>query len=132
MVIRMGNKDFFVCVEGVYIEEDKMLLLKRNSIPFKGYWHLVGGQVENNETLKEALRREFKEETNLDIEVGSIIDGRLEETFDRIKIIVTFEVITARGKIKLNSEHEKYEWFLRTPSNSICNYDKYLRKNIEG
>jgi ADP-ribose pyrophosphatase YjhB (NUDIX family) len=34
--------------------------------------------VEENETLKEALKREFKEETNLDAEIGDILDGRIE------------------------------------------------------
>ena len=120
--------DFTVCVDGVYIKEKKILLLKRASEPFKGYWHLVGGQVEDNENLREALIREFKEETNLDIKVGDIIDGRIEETFDRTKIIVAFEVTLAQGEIRLNSESEEYGWFNQIPSNSIYNYEKYLRK----
>lgn len=65
------NKKFSACVNGVYIKYGKILLPKRNREPFNAYWHLVGGHVEENETLKEALRREFKEETNLDIDVGS-------------------------------------------------------------
>ena len=76
------------------------MLMKRNVEPFKGFWHVVGGQVEENETLKEALKREFKEETNLDVEVGKIIGGRIEETFDRTKMIVAFEVASAGGEIK--------------------------------
>ena len=122
------TEDFTVCVDGVYIKEEKILLLKRADEPFKGYWHLVGGQVEDNETLREALIREFKEETNLDIKVGDIIDGRIEETFDRTKIIVAFEVTFAQGEIRLNSESEEYGWFNQIPSNSIYNYEKYLRK----
>lgn len=70
---------FFVCVDGIYEKNAKILLLKRNVEPFKGFWHAVGGHVEENETLKEALKREFKEETNLDVEVGEIIDGRIED-----------------------------------------------------
>jgi 8-oxo-dGTP pyrophosphatase MutT (NUDIX family) len=54
------------------------------------------------------LRREFKEETNLDIDVGNIIDGRIEKTSDRTKIIITFEVTSAQGEIRLNSESEEY------------------------
>jgi ADP-ribose pyrophosphatase YjhB (NUDIX family) len=72
--------------------------MKRNVETFKDFWHVVGGQVEENETLKEALKREFKEETNLDVEVGKIIGGRIEETFDRTKIIVVFEVASAQER----------------------------------
>jgi 8-oxo-dGTP diphosphatase len=122
----MQNKQFFVCVDGVYIKDGKILLLKRRTEPFNGYWHLIGGHVEENETLKEALRREFKEETNLDVKVGNIIDGRIEKTSDRTKIIMTFEVTSAHGKIKLNAESEEYGWFAKVPCNSIYNYAKYL------
>jgi 8-oxo-dGTP diphosphatase len=124
----LQDKKYFVNVEGVYVKNRKILLLLRGAIPFKGYWHLVGGQVEENETLKEALKREFKEETNLDAEIGDILDGRIEETFDRIKIIVTFEVVSARGKITLNSENEEYGWFSKTPCNTFQDFTKYLEK----
>ena len=126
----LKNRGFFLCVDGVYIKGGKILLLKRRVEPFKGRWHLVGGHVEENETLKEALRREFKEETNLDVEVGKILDGRIENTFDRIKIIVAFEVTNIQGEIKLNSESGAFGWFSEVPSNSVYDYSKYLtRKN---
>jgi ADP-ribose pyrophosphatase YjhB (NUDIX family) len=117
---------FFVCVEGVYVKSGKILLLKRCVEPFKGCWHVVGGHVEENESLKEALKREFKEETSLDVEIGAILDGRIEKTFDRIKIIITFEVTFAQGKISINPESEEYGWFDKVPCNSVYNYAKYL------
>jgi ADP-ribose pyrophosphatase YjhB (NUDIX family) len=122
------DRKFFVCVDGVYMKDEKMLLLKRNIEPFKGCWHLVGGHVEENETLKDALKREFKEETSLDVEVGEIIDGRIEKTFDRIKIIAAFKVTSAQGEIKLNLENAAYGWFTEIPANSVYAYSKYLKK----
>jgi len=122
----MQKAQFVVCVDGVYIKDGKILLLKRAVDPFKGYWHLIGGHVDENETLKQALRREFKEETNLEIEAGRIIDGRIEKTSDRTKIIVTLEVAFAQGEIKLNHENSEYNWFAKTPPNSVLNYDGYI------
>lgn len=55
----MFKKKMVVCVDGVYIKNGKILLLRRNVEPFKGYRHLVGGHVEENESLKEAMKREF-------------------------------------------------------------------------
>lgn len=126
MVLQASKKEFVVCVDGVYVKDGKILLLKRNVEPFKGYWHVVGGHVEENETLKDALTREFKEETGLDVTVGGILDGRIEVTFDRIKIIVVVEVTSAEGEIRLNSENEAYGWFDEIPCNSFYNYAGYL------
>jgi 8-oxo-dGTP diphosphatase len=122
----MFKKEFVVCVDGVYVKDGKLLLLKRNVEPFKGFWHVVGGHVEENESLKEAVKREFKEETGLDVAVGGVIDGRIEETFDRIKVIVAFEVASAEGEISLNSENEAYGWFDEVPHDSVFDYAKYL------
>lgn len=102
----------------------EILLLKRNTEPFNGHWHITGGHVEENETLKEALNQEFKEETNLNVEVGGIIDGRIEKTFDRTKIIVAFEILFSKGKILLNSESYEYGWFAKTPSNFVYDYSE--------
>lgn len=122
----MQKNQFVLCVEGVYVKDGKILLLKRATEPFKGYWHLVGGQVEENETLKHALMREYMEETGLKIETGNIIGGRIEQTSDRTKIIVTVEVTRTQGEIKLNHEHSEYHWFAKTPPNSVLNCDSYI------
>ena len=60
-------------VDGICVKDGKILLVKRSCEPFKGFWHVVGGQVQKNEGLEEAIRREFKEETTLDIKVGDVI-----------------------------------------------------------
>jgi len=67
----MSKKESVVCVDGVYIKNEKILLLKRNTEPLKGFWHVVGGHVEENESLKAAVKRELKEETGLDVTVGA-------------------------------------------------------------
>ena len=122
----VSKKKFVVCVDGVYVKDGKLLLLKRGVEPFKGFWHVVGGHVEEDESLKDAVKREFREETGLDIVVGSILAGRVEETFDRIKVIVAFEVVSAEGEIRLNSENEAYGWFNEVPCDSVYDYAKYL------
>ena len=123
----MVRREAVLCVDGVLVNDNKILLLRRRVNPFKGCWHLAGGHVETGESLKEALKREYKEETNLDIVVGDIIDYRIENTHDRTKIIVVLEVVHANGQIKVNDESDDFGWFCKTPLNSVCNYDSYLK-----
>jgi 8-oxo-dGTP diphosphatase len=49
--------------------DGKILLIKRGSRVFRGYWALPGGRVEPKETVEQAVVREVKEETGLDVEI---------------------------------------------------------------
>ena len=68
-----------VGVGAVVVRDGKALVVKRAHEPRKGEWSLPGGLLELGESLQDAVRREIKEETSLDIDVGPII-----ETFDRV------------------------------------------------
>jgi len=46
-------------------KELQVLLIQRKNDPFKGYWALPGGFLEENETLESGCRRELQEETGL-------------------------------------------------------------------
>ena len=48
---------------------DRILLIKRDTLPFKGYWALPGGRAEPGETVEHTIVREVKEETGLDVEI---------------------------------------------------------------
>ena len=48
---------------------DKILLIKRSTPPFIGYWALPGGRVDAKETVEQTVVREVKEETGLDIKI---------------------------------------------------------------
>jgi len=57
-----------VAVGGVVFRGEKVLLVRRKHPPNQDRWAIPGGKVEFGETLRDALRREMKEETNLDVE----------------------------------------------------------------
>ncbi len=54
---------------GVMVKhKDKILLCKRNNLgSFPGMWSIPGGKLEENETTQEGAKREFLEETAVDI-----------------------------------------------------------------
>ena len=48
---------------------DKILLIKRATVPFKDYWALPGGRLDPGETVEQTVVREAKEETGLNVAV---------------------------------------------------------------
>lgn len=64
----------FVGVGAVVICDDRLLLAKRGSDPDKNQWTIPGGLVNLGETVAEAVVREVKEESNLDVEADRLID----------------------------------------------------------
>lgn len=53
---RTGDKDW------------RVLLIERGNWPYKGFWALPGGFIDEYETARDAAIRELKEETDLDAE----------------------------------------------------------------
>ncbi|HEV2349252.1 MAG TPA: NUDIX hydrolase [Terriglobia bacterium] len=68
-----------VGVGGVVIHRERVLLIRRKHEPLKGEWSLPGGLVELGEELHQAVCRELKEETGLEVEPLEIM-----AVFDRI------------------------------------------------
>jgi 8-oxo-dGTP diphosphatase len=77
----MKTSDIFVAVDAIILSEDnKVLLIKRTTEPFKGMYCLPGGYVGKEELLKDAIKREVKEETGLEIDPVAMLG-----VYDEIK-----------------------------------------------
>jgi len=71
------------------VRDDALLMVKRAHAPGRGLWSIPGGRLEHGEYISEALTREVKEETGLDIEVGELV-GMLEVVGDPHYVILDF------------------------------------------
>lgn len=62
-----------IAVGAVVIHDARLLLIERGRGPARGQWSVPGGRVEWGETLAEAVEREVREETGLDVACGGCI-----------------------------------------------------------
>ncbi len=88
----------------IEFQPHKILLIKRDTIPFKGYWALPGGRVDPGETVEQTVVREVKEETGLDVEiVRKIGDYHEQGTQNNVEYDyypACFLVTTTGGQLK--------------------------------
>lgn len=66
-------------VGALILDGDRILMAQRGKQPLLGWWSLPGGALETGELLADAVRREVREETGLEIEPLGVI-----EIFERI------------------------------------------------
>ncbi len=107
-------------VGAIILKNRKLLLVKRNWHPFKGLWQLPGGFMEYGERPEEALRREIREELNMDIErmlLYSVGEDKYqnyldEQRFEEYSFLpITFLVKLKPGKIKISDDVAEFRYF---------------------
>ncbi len=96
-----------------------MLLIERGQEPLKGVWSLPGGAVEVGEYLKDAIRREVREETGLEVEAVSVA-----EIFERIMpdpsgrteyhyVLIDYICKVTGGELRAASDASRAVWVRR-------------------
>lgn len=111
-----GEEELKQNAVAVIINENKeVLLLKRSSYPAQwmpNKWALIGGEIEEGETAKEACIREVYEETELYVGVYSIKDSfTIQRHKDSVEHIFVCVFNGNDDDVKINDESADYGWF---------------------
>lgn len=99
-----------------WIERDgSFLALRRNQDPFRGRWNTPGGFVEPGEAGPEAIAREVREETALEIETERVIGIYASAYGDEENAEPIFDVAylcrVVGGELEVSDESSESEWF---------------------
>jgi ADP-ribose pyrophosphatase YjhB (NUDIX family) len=106
----------YLAVSAAIFRDGKVLIVRRARPPAHGLYTLPGGGVELGETLEQAVIREVREETALEIEpielagfrqaIARDAEGQVERHF----VVLPFAARFISGEISLNEELAEAHW----------------------
>ena len=98
---------FTIGIFGIILnKQNKILLCHRRDYDL---WNLPGGGLEKNESIQSGLIREVKEETGLAVKISRLA-GVYSKPYKN-EIVFSFVCEPTNGKITLNEEADKIEYF---------------------
>lgn len=91
-------------------QENKILAVQRSekmTLPLK--WEFPGGKIEENESEVDCIKREIKEELNIDIEIKKRLTPSLHSYEDFSIELIPYISVCKSGNLTLN-EHKQRLW----------------------
>ena len=106
-------------VGAIVLRRDRVLMAERGKEPLKGWWSLPGGALETGETLEDAVRREMREETGLEIRPMGVL-----QIFERIMrddagaaeyhyVLIDYMCRVTGGSLQAGDDVSRVEWVPR-------------------
>jgi 8-oxo-dGTP diphosphatase len=108
-----------IIVAGIVLKDNKVLIIQRSADEesYPNLWELPSGKRELLETSEDAVIREVKEETNLEVKVTkpvSIFEFKNEKPTEiRDSTQINFLVEYVSGEVKLSNEHQNFAWITK-------------------
>jgi len=114
----MPSPTLFVALKAFIEREGKILVLRESGSYVDstqtGKYDVPGGRLQPGEKFDEALRREVKEETGLDVAFGTPFhmgEWRPVVRGEQWQIVATFvRCVSPAGDVALGEDHDAFEW----------------------
>lgn len=101
-----GSASFRIGVNALIFNEGRVLLALRRDID---WWNLPGGGMEAGETVEEAVCREVREETGLDVEVEYLVGVYSKP--QKQEVVLTFQCHSIGGTLTATEESRECRYF---------------------
>ena len=113
-------------------QNDKFMICQRPAHKARGLlWEFVGGKVEPDETKRQALIRECKEELNILLSVGDVFMDVIHEYPDLTVHLTVFNATISEGEPQ-KLEHNDIQWISSSeiPNYEFCPADEAILEKI--
>ena len=113
-------------------QNDKFMICQRPAHKARGLlWEFVGGKVEPDETKRQALIRECKEELNILLSVGDVFMDVIHEYPDLTVHLTLFNATISEGEPQ-KLEHNDIQWISSSeiPNYEFCPADEAILEKI--
>ena len=112
-----------VGVGAVVVDRGRVLLVRRGTEPLRGHWSLPGGLIEVGEALTDAVVREVREETGLEVKAVELIEllDRIHRDGGRVRyhyVIADYLCFVTGGELRAASDADEVRWVERAEWNS--------------
>lgn len=130
MELQVGVKAFLKNKDGKY------LLVRRSSERYPevgARWDIVGGRIIPGTPLIDNLKREIKEEVNLELtEMPKLVAAQDILRIPGRHVVRLTYVGTIDGQPKLDDDHTEYGWFTIEEIKKLENLDIYFKELLDG
>lgn len=105
-------------VAAIILDEGKIFATQRGYGEFKDGWEFPGGKMEQGETPEQALKREIREELDVEIEVGQLFDT-VEYDYPSFHLTMHCFLCTTKSGELVLKEHEAAKWLNKESLDSV-------------
>jgi 8-oxo-dGTP diphosphatase len=104
------HKNIIKVTAAILVKDNKIIIAKRGPDDrLANKWEFPGGKVEINETPEQCLKREMKEEFDIDVSVGEYLGSSIFH-YDHISIeLMAYRTYWEYGEINLK-DHDDFKW----------------------
>ena len=107
---RLKHADIVKVTAAILVKDNKIIIAKRGPDDRLAHkWEFPGGKIEINETPEQCLKREMKEEFDIDVSVDEYLGSSVYH-YDHISIeLLAYRTYWEGGEIDLK-DHDEFKW----------------------